>query len=121
MAKGARAKAKVHKKPAEKVNKKPAAKVNKKPAQKLNAPKAKPKAKQGPLAAAYEPGSEDEFFHGYRCSECLVMQGGMDTYGHAWEACLKCGQTICYNCIKSCRLWFTGRCTHCIGRAFRCV
>ena len=116
MAKGARAKAKVHKKPAEKVNKKPAAKVNKKPAQKLNAPKAKPKAKQGPRAAAYEPGPDDELFHGYRCSNCLVMQGGTDTYTRAWEACLGCGQTICYECIKNCRLWFTGRCTHCADR-----
>ena len=109
MAKGARAKAKVHKKPAEKVNKKPAAKVHKKPAKK-DAPKAKPKAKQGPLAAAYEPAYAYDAVHGYSCSECLGMLGGMDTYGHTWEACLKCDKVTCFNCTKRVV------CTHCKGR-----
>ena len=76
MAKGARAKAKVHKKPAEKVNKKPAAKVHKKPAKK-DAPKAKPKAKQD---FQQDPPDEwlYEFVHGYGCSECsLPMEGSI--------------------------------------------
>ena len=109
MAKGARAKAKVHKKPAEKVNKKPAAKVNKKPAQKLNAPKAKPKAKQD-----FQQDPPDEWFyeiwHGYNCSECSFPMNGFDTRGHTWESCLKCGKVICYNCIKR------DVCTHCNGQ-----
>ena len=114
MAKGARAKAKVHKKPAEKVNKKPAANVHKKPAKK-DAPKAKPKAKQD---FQQDPPEEwlYEFVHGYGCSECSLPMEGFHTRGHEWEPCSKCGKVICYNCIESHRLWFTGRCracTHC--------
>ena len=96
------------------------AKVNKKPAK-----KAAPKVTGCPIELFSGPSCTDTgtILQGYRCSECLEMLGGEETYRHTWDACLKCDKVTCFMCTKRlicphCKGQGTLRvCTHCNGNA----